>query len=65
MAVPRKWLEQTRTAWEQEANKALRRAGRGEHCEEKTQISGVLERADRVEKDNEALVEERDSGSRR
>ena len=38
----------------------LERAGRGEHREEKTQISGVLERADRVEKDNEALFEERD-----
>ena len=38
----------------------LERAGRGEHREEKTQISGVLERADRVEKDNEAMAEERD-----
>ena len=31
----------------------LERAGRGEHREEKTQISGVLERAGRVEKGSE------------
>ena len=29
VAVPQAWLEQTRKAWEQEANKALRRAGTG------------------------------------
>ena len=36
VAVPRAWLEQTRKAWEQEANKALRRAGRGERIDHRS-----------------------------
>ena len=111
-AMPQAWLEDTRKAWEREANEALERAGYGERIDhrslaerrdaaersgdlelaaelsrepnvhlgplayragdleragqgeaaagEKAQISGVLVRSERVEKDNQALVEERD-----
>ena len=38
----------------------LERAGQGEPRGKKAQISGVLVRSERVEKDNQALVEERD-----
>ena len=111
-AMPKAWLEDTRKAWEREANEALERAGYGERIDhrslaerrvaaersgdlelaaelsrepnvhlgplayragdleraiqgeaaagEKAQISVVLVRSERVEKDNQALVEERD-----
>ena len=110
-AMPQAWLEDTRKAWEREANEALERAGYGERIDhrsladrrdaaersgdlelaaelsrepnvhlgpmayragdleragqgeaaagEKAQISGVLVRAERVEKDNQELAEER------
>ena len=99
VAVPQAWLEDTRKAWEREANGALERAGYGERIDHRSlaerrdaaERSGDLERAaelsrkpnvhlgpqalrelpgepesfvhqkaERVEKDNEALVEERD-----
>ncbi len=52
-AVPRTWLEQTRKAWEREANEALRRAGREERIDgrsladrrDEAYRSGDLERA--------------------
>ena len=98
VAVPRAWLEQTRKAWEQEANKALRQAGRGERIDHRSladrrdeahrsgdleqaaelsrepnvhlgpQAFGTLpgetdsfvqQKADRVEKENQALRQER------
>ena len=109
-AMPQAWLEDTRKAWEREANEVLERAGYGERIDhrslasrrdaaersgdlelaaelsrepnvhlgplayragdleragqgeqrgEKAQISGVLVRAERVEKDNQELAEER------
>ena len=68
VAVSQTWLEQTREAWAREANEALERAGYGERIDHRSlaslrdeaERSGDLERADRVEKDNEALAEERD-----
>ena len=65
--MSREWVKDTREAWEREANEALRRAGCGERIDHRSlaerrdeaERSGVLERAERVEKDNEALVEER------
>ena len=98
VAVPQAWLEQTRKAWEQEANKALRRAGRGERIDHRSlaerrdeayrsgdleqaaelsrepnvhlgpQAFGTLpgetgsfvqQKAERVEKENQALRQER------
>ena len=98
-AVPQAWLEDTRKAWEREANGALERAGCGERIDHRSlaerrdeaERAGDLERAaelsrkpnvhlgpqalrelpgepesfvhqkaERVEKDNESLVEERD-----
>ena len=98
-AMPQAWLEDTRKAWEREANGALRRAGYRERIDHRSlaerrdaaERSGDLERAaelsrkpnvhlgpqalrelpgepesfvhqkaERVEKDNQALVEERD-----
>ena len=66
--MSREWVKDNREAWEREANKALRRTGCGERIDHRSlaerrdeaERSGVLERAERVEKDNEALVEERD-----
>ena len=99
VAVPQAWLEDTRKAWEREANAALERAGRGERIDHRSlaerrdvaERSGDLERAaelsrepnvhlgpqalrelpggaesfvhqkaERVEKNNQAMVEERD-----
>ena len=99
VAVPQAWLEDTRKAWEREANGALERAGYGERIDHRSlaerrdeaERSGDLERAaelsrkpnvhlgpqalrelpgepesfvhqkaERVEKDNQALAEERD-----
>ena len=99
VAVPQAWLEDTRKAWEREANGALERAGYGERIDHRSlaerrdaaERSGNLERAaelsrkpnvhlgpqalrelpgepesfvhqkaERVEKDNQAMVEERD-----
>ena len=98
-AMPQAWLEDTRKAWEREANAALERSGYGERIDHRSlaerrdgaERSGDLERAaelsrkpnvhlgpqalrelpggaesfvhqkaERVEKDNAALVEERD-----
>ena len=97
--MPQAWLEDTRKAWEREANGALERAGCGERIDHRSlaerrdeaERAGDLERAaelsrkpnvhlgpqalrelpgepesfvhqkaERVEKDNESLVEERD-----
>ena len=104
VAVPQAWLEDTRKAWEREANGALERAGYGERIDHRSlaerrdvaeragdleqaaelsrkpnvhlgpqayragelerrgeaERSGVLARAERVEKDNQALRQERD-----
>ena len=98
-AMPQAWLEDTRKAWEREANAALERAGCGERIDHRSlaerrdvaERSGDLERAaelsrkpnvhlgpqalrelpggaesfvhqkaERVEKNNQAMVEERD-----
>ena len=66
--MSREWVKDTREAWEREANEALRWAGCGERIDHRSlaerrdeaERSGVLERAERVEKDNEALRQERD-----
>ena len=102
-ATPQAWLEDTRKAWEREANGALERAGYGERIDHRSlaerrdaaERSGNLERAaelsrkpnvhlgpqalrelpgepesfvhqkaERVEKDNQAMVEERDVDGR-
>ena len=99
VAVPQAWLEDTRKAWEREANRALERAGYGERIDHRSlaerrdaaERSGDLERAaelsrkpnvhlgpqalrelpgepesfvhqkaERVEKDNAVMAEERD-----
>ena len=99
VAVPRTWLEQTRKAWEREANEALVRAGRKERIDHRSladrrdeayrsgdleraaelsrkpnvhlgpqafgQLPGetdtlVMEKAERVETDNQELRRERD-----
>ena len=46
VAVPRAWLEQTRKAWEQEANKELRRAGREERIDHRS----LAERRDEADR---------------
>ena len=66
--MSREWVKDTREAWARETNQALRRAGCGERIDHRSlaerrdevERSGVLERAERVEQDNQALVEERD-----
>ena len=104
VAVPRTWLEQTRKAWEREANEALVRAGREERIDHRSlaerrdeayrsgdleraaelsrkpnvhlgpqafgKLPGepdtlVMEKAERVEKDNEAFRQERDGMDKR